>query len=1041
MGFIQKKRVEYIDEASRMKSIYGKYCKSATIKKKRVLFESFHGKDISDSPLAIAKELLNRKDSDKYELYFATVESKEGRHAEFIRAQGLNIKLVYIRSDEYAEVLATSEYLVNNSSFPTYFVKREGQKYLQTWHGTPLKTLGKSMRMGMESMDNIQHNYLQADLIMFPNEFTQEVFMRDYNLNNLYTGEVALCGYPRNSVFCDRGKAEEIRKVLGNENVKTIAYMPTWRGQNNYDVKTESYMDEVNGILSQIDDVLGDDKKLYVNFHPIIQSSVELSDYKHIEPFPAGIDKYDFLNSTDALITDYSSVFFDYSVSGKPIVLFMYDYDEYMHDRGVYFDIKELPFTKTYNIDELCALIKDDAYEKCSYEDSTDYHSRFIKYDTINNTKNLTDYFFDNVNHGIEIQDFSFNRSKKWRIVDARDVKTTDMLNRVMKFINPDADVVVFEKRKFSAVLSKYMYENYRDSYTFIFSSGKSERTFIEDIRNSVSCKLKSELCEREIKQWLGDLSIESLITLKELICAGDVVKISTKGTVTTLTVALYDNIKVEKIDKVVFRLRDKMVDKVYDLNYYVHGRKMVVSADMSIPNFDGIYWDIKVLYDGEGEEDALAFNVKRGMKRKLKLLVRQNRIGDEIVFPHIAMHNQLAFTHREFTKYDGYKTKIKEVLTFVVYKLFGRYFDRKNIWLVFEKYCQMAQDNGYYFFKYCMEELSESEKKHIYYVMKDDSEDYDKVVGYGRNVIKFMSVRHLLYAMAAKIYIGSDSKKHLYIWRGKQNFISGRIGNKEIFFLQHGVTALKKVDGLFGKHGISPMTYFATTSDYEQRIVTENFGYTTQNTPVVGFTRWDVLEDESTEENKLILVMPTWRSWLEGRTAETFKASDYYENYMKLFTNPKLEQVLDEYDGRMVFYIHPKFRDYLGNFVVDSNRIELIPFGSRPLNAIIRECRMLITDYSSVCWDAYYLGKPVMFYQFDYDMYMDIHGSYMDMTTELFGDRFFNSDEVIKGIEENLKNNFRESDRAASMRKDYFKYIDNNNSKRTYEYLKKQGF
>lgn len=1041
MGFIQKKRKEYTDEAKRMKFVYGKYCKNAPIKKNRVLLESFHGRDISDSPLAIAKELLYRQDSEKYELYFATVEKEDGRHAEFIKTQGLNIKLVYIRSEEYAEVLATSEYLVNNSSFPTYFVKRKGQKYLQTWHGTPLKTLGKSMKMGMESMDNIQHNYIQADLIMFPNEFTQDVFMRDYNLNNLYTGEVALCGYPRNSVFCDSDKAEEIRKILGNENVKTLAYMPTWRGQNNYDMNTDYYMGKVNDMLSQIDEVLGDDKKLYVNFHPIIQDIVKLSDYKHIEPFPSEVEKYDFLNSTDALITDYSSVFFDYSVSGKPVILFMYDYEEYMHDRGMYFDIKELPFTKVYDIDELCRLIKNGEYEKCSYEDSTDYHSRFIKYDTINNTKNLTDYFFDNVNHGIEIQDFSFNLNKKWRMVDARVVKTTAMLDRLMKLINPEEDVVVFSKRKFSAVLSSYMYENYRDAYTFVFTSGKSERTFIEDVCVGFSSRLKNEFMERDIKRWFGDLCIDSCITLREMICAGDVIKISTKGTVTNITAKLYDNIDVEKIDKIVFCLRDEMVDEVYDVNYSVKGRKLFVSVDMSIPNLDGIYWDIKVLYDGKSEEDALAFNVNRDMKRRLKLQVKQNRIGNEIVFPHIAMHNQLAFTHREFTKYDGRKTKLKEIIAFAIYILFGWYFDRKNIWLVFEKYCQMAQDNGYYFFKYCMENLSASEKKHIYYVMKDDAEDYDKVSEYGRNVIKFMSARHLLYAMAAQIYVGSDSKKHLYIWRGKPNFISTRIGKKKIFFLQHGVTALKKVDNLFGKHGSSPMTYFTTTSDYEQKIVTENFGYTTQRTPVVGFTRWDVLEDESTEENKLILVMPTWRSWLEGRTAETFKASDYYENYMKLFTNPKLEQVLEEYDGKMVFYIHPKFRDYLGNFVVDSSRIELIPFGSRPLNAIIRECRMLITDYSSVCWDVYYLGKPVMFYQFDYDMYMDIHGSYMDMTTELFGDRFFNSDEVIKGIEENLKNNFRESDRAASMRKDYFKYIDNDNSKRTYEYLKEQGF
>lgn len=84
----------------------------------------------------------------------------------------------------------------------------------------------------------------------------------------------------------------------------------------------------------------------------------------------------------------------------------------------------------------------------------------------------------------------------------------------------------------------------------------------------------------------------------------------------------------------------------------------------------------------------------------------------------------------------------------------------------------------------------------------------------YGNQVIPFMSFKHILYALASKIYVGSDSKKHLYIWRAKPNFISNRISKKDILFLQHGVTALKRVDGIFGRKGSSPMTYFTTTSN-----------------------------------------------------------------------------------------------------------------------------------------------------------------------------------------------------------------------------------
>ena len=96
-----------------------------------------------------------------------------------------------------------SEYLINNSSFPVYFVKRDEQKYIQTWHGTPLKTLGKDMRLGIESMYNVQHNFLQADYITFPNDFTRDVMMECYNLNPLYTGKVVMAGYTRNEIFFD----------------------------------------------------------------------------------------------------------------------------------------------------------------------------------------------------------------------------------------------------------------------------------------------------------------------------------------------------------------------------------------------------------------------------------------------------------------------------------------------------------------------------------------------------------------------------------------------------------------------------------------------------------------------------------------------------------------------------------------------------------------------------------------------------------------------------------------------------------------------
>ena len=135
--------------------------------------------------------------------------------------------------------------------------------------------------------------------------------------------------------------------------------------------------------------------------------------------------------------------------------------------------------------------------------------------------------------------------------------------------------------------------------------------------------------------------------------------------------------------------------------------------------------------------------------------------------------------------------------------------------------------------------------------------------------------------------------------------------------FLQHGVTALKRVHPIFGMKGSSPMTHFTTTSRFEHKIIVENFGYEDGDAPILGFTRWDVLEDTSKPEEKIILAMPTWRSWLEEKSAEEFKASDYYKNYMKLLQSQKLARILKENDVKLIFYIHPKFKDYLSEFNV----------------------------------------------------------------------------------------------------------------------------
>lgn len=1038
---------KYMDKKNRMRFLYAKHWTSEPVDAKAILFESFHGKEISDTPLAMARALLDMQKAggDKaagaaagYKIFFSSNDIERDRAA--LEKMGLDgdISLVHIHSEEYARLLATAGIMINNSSFPSYIVRREGQKYLQTWHGTPWKTLGRSMKGELSTIQGAQHNFIQASHLLFPNEFTRDAIMRDYVLEDIFTGKVILHGYPRNSVFCDSEKAAEIKKLCGDEGISTLAYMPTWRGQDNKNIETDAYIEETLGMLRDMDAALSDDQKLYVNLHPIVQSDIDLDGFSHIQAFPADVEKYDFINSVDTLITDYSSIFFDYSITGKPIILFTYDYDNYASERGMYFGIEELPFARADDMDELTEMLRSRSYEKLDYSGCREYRDRFVRYDTVTAASDLMRYMLTGEEGGMKVSDMSYNRETTRRIIDCPEIPNRTDIDLIAEEAR-EGDVIVFHQAGFEAKTGERLRDLYDGKFPYVFTTEAVPETVKEAA--SRDKKVRKAVKERNLRRQVGDLTIAGSVTNR---LGGVKLKdIKTKGSRVSLRMSAAAD--VGRVKRAVIEYRSGIEAITHDMEIKLSpaGSGSIIEAgmDMSVLKHGCLYWDVFVEAERDGKTHRYSVTLSQAMRKRLRRLYYQCELGDYIAFPHISLTRTLAFTLREKNEYDDRLTRFKEILVPVVSVAWSRLNRKRRIWLVFEKFCSAAQDNGYYFFRYCMENLPESEKKDIYYVMDKKAKDYENLKPYAGHVLQFMSFRHMLYAINAKVYVGSDSRKHLYAWRPKPNLISIRMAGRPIHFLQHGVTALKRSGDLFGAKGSSPMTHVSTVSEYEQHIMDKYWGYSPANAPVLGFSRWDVLEDKSTPDEKIILVMPTWRAWLEEKPDEDFLASDYFRNYMELLGDASLAKCLRDNDVKLIFFIHPKFKDYLGRFSAASDNIELVQFGSRPLNEIMMKCSMLVTDYSSVCWDVYYMGKPVIFYQFDYDMYMQQHGSYLDMEHDLFGDRYTELGDVIEGIRSNIENGFEESERARGMRSRYFKYIDNDNSRRTYEYLKSKGY
>lgn len=465
---------------------------------------------------------------------------------------------------------------------------------------------------------------------------------------------------------------------------------------------------------------------------------------------------------------------------------------------------------------------------------------------------------------------------------------------------------------------------------------------------------------------------------------------------------------------------------------------------DIKNIDFHSIYWDIFGVFEYQNKQYNFEFRTINCLYRLsfLRLINNNNYVNDNnfILFPYLTLKRSVSLQFRERNKYDGAAFRLKERIALLLYFVLKPYLKRKKILITYEKYSFLAQDNSYYFFKYCMENnMEEYMKREIYYVIDKKSPDWPRVEPYEENVLDFMSLKYMVYLLASTLMVSSDTKTHAYVWRCKGSVLYKFLKGKKVVFLQHGVTSFKKVDKVYARNTKDACNLFIVTSNDEYDIVRNYFRYKENEIAITGFARWDALIDKSAGR-KEILLMPTWRNWLDDIEEEIFRQSDYYKNYTRLLSSQTLRDILEKYDVTLNFYVHPKFMDYISSFHSDYDRIRIILMGEEPLNQLMMQCKLLITDYSSVAWDVYYQGKPVLFYQFDVNTYQEAHGSYIDFKTDLFGNRTEDLDQLIDYIEESCKNDFVLEEKYAVQRKKCFKYVDQNNSRRICDAIIERG-
>lgn len=311
------------------------------LRQQTMLCMSFSGASVHDSPAPIAAAML--ESGLVHEVVWGvtngTLEPPVGR-------------AIPVDSAEFIQLLHESKYLLNNAHFPHYFRKREDQLYIQTWHGTPLKRIANDVppsSLSDQYLDLMQREVKSWDLLLGQSPLAGDLLRSAFQ----YAGNMTTDGYPRNDWIADAENIQKLRRDFredfGLDDRAVVAmYAPTWRDSASSSIGASSFETlDAQAVL----DRLGPEARLLIRGHAnTAQAEREIVDQRVLD-VSGYSDLPKLFAATDLLITDYSSIFFDYAVTGKPIFGFVPDLENYTQVlRGTYFEYSDVfpgPIAKT----------------------------------------------------------------------------------------------------------------------------------------------------------------------------------------------------------------------------------------------------------------------------------------------------------------------------------------------------------------------------------------------------------------------------------------------------------------------------------------------------------------------------------------------------------------------------------------------------------------------------------------------------------------------------------------------------------------------
>ena len=380
-------------------------------------------------------------------------------------------------------------------------------------------------------------------------------------------------------------------------------------------------------------------------------------------------------------------------------------------------------------------------------------------------------------------------------------------------------------------------------------------------------------------------------------------------------------------------------------------------------------------------------------------------------------------------------------VVAAIIYPFKKSKFKDKNIWLIGGHAGDIYDDNSKFLYEYILK--NNKENIDIYWIINEDSKVKNKIPG--KTLIKG-SIDNYLYYYNAKVIIFSHAPSADI---APYNFVVPILNkfHKNTFkvFLNHGAISFKKrkpmnaklkklIDDLMKSYNIA-----TAISDFEENIMVNEWGMNKDAVCVLGSARQDNLPLNTKPKTNDILYMPTWRDWIKFNDGK-FIDTEYFKNIMSLLNDEKLNNILDEKNVNIKFYMHHLMHEFIDDIKenISGKRIIFLDKDVTLADEITSSIAN-ITDYSGVAMDFMYMNRPILFYQFDIDKYKNEVGSYIDLDKEMFGYVAHNKDEAVNELINLIESGFEVKQNQEEARNKFFRYNDNDNCERIYNTILKK--